>query len=1257
MSSPCRIPPARPRSSSGVVVLFLLVALMGACTTRPAESPLRALEREARGSADSEIAGRWLLGELVSPGGTPERARAARSQLDRVGGAGMYASLARGLDDGLHGRLSTASDRYLEAVRAARGSQDELAPLVAWFAVHRALESGGAATLWKRWQPDVQSWTNDPRALGWRARGELAEWLLDQAWASGTRDVDSLATKLYGCLTRGRIAGPFGHGAAVDASRHFAPERPGVWPERWDPDPTVSRAPRAWNVEEKSCALGSDDRDEKAIHYAETFFELDRDQDVLLAARGALALFVDDFPVLDRDPRIWGIWPKFGVALRLSAGRHRVVARLSEPTTSFRLLRPDGTPLGVEASHDESPGYSVTPPVVGPDPNVLSRWIRRDAPSDPSTHVARYLAAALAHVESSDDVASVLLEPLVLDTARATGPALSLSASLVEGDPIYEQGQAKDLARDLSERAVKKDRGLWASRLSLAIGLAERKGAAEAVPDLQRLTAEFPEVPQIPLTLSRVYGQLDWNVEHVRTAKDLVRRFPDDLGALHVGVEVFTVEGDTAKVDDLLARIARLDPDSEVTLLRAQARQDYATALSELGRIAKIHGTSDELEDRIAELKIQAGSLEEAEKRVRKAVVARPTNARARLELADLELAAGQADALHRGLAGSVEAGASREPIASAIDLVEGLTDLAPYRLDTRSIIGEYEKSGRTMPGTAARILDYSALWIRADGSSRMLEHEIVRVQSAEAISSFAEHRMLEGLVLHLRVLKKDGTTFEPEFVQGKPTVTFPHLEVGDYIETEQVVFAPGDGSGVRYNGPRWFFREENVGYARSEFVVIAPESKELVVETTGAVPAPVVEKKNGLVSRRFRVDVSPAAAQEPGSPPAAEFLPSVRIGWGVTLKDRIQDLSDAMTPMTPIDPRVERIARRVVAGSPPRDPILRARKLYRWLLDNVEPGEETDARRIIVGKRGNLWNGFRALCQAVAIDVRYAVAKNRLAPPPAGPLSLATHFTSPVAHVRGGKDGAWLTLGNKYAPFGYLPAEVRGMPAYWLDGVTRAQVTLPSLGGADAISFSGRGKLAADGSLTIDLVEEFSGKLATALRQGLSQVPEKQLNTVIESNLLAQAIRGAELVKVTIERREDLDSSLVVRMRAKVPQFASRSGSTLVISPPMMPALGRLATLPSRKNPLLLAEGVHRKVSLTIELPKKARVEAREPVDLSDGGRRITVSDSGRRGVLRVERTIELPPGRVQPADYPQFARFVQEADDALQQAIRIRL
>jgi tetratricopeptide (TPR) repeat protein len=1253
---------ARRVSFLGLVALTATMCVVG-CAARgatPKQPSLEDARSDGEGTADAEVAATWLVRELVSPGGDTARAKRARAKLTdlvKSGKHGMVASLALGMDDAMHGRLAEAAEHYLETVRAARDSQDARAPLFAWYAANRAVTfSDESDSLWARWRPFVEDVLREPRWAGWRARSELVEWAVDEAWASGASEVDRRVVELYGCLTKARLAGPFGRGAAVDAVRMFGPEKPGPWPYRWDPDPGVAKAPRQLRTEARSCAIQSEERPGEGVYYVQAAFDVAMERDLILSVQGALAVRVDDGLVLDRDVRTWGVWPRFGVVIHLTAGHHRVVARIGEPSTSIRLLNPDGTPSGIAASDALDAPYDITPPKVVRSANVLENWIRDGRVVDPGDDITRIIAAFMAHVESSDDLASVLIAPMIEKIDRAPGPTLSLAAVFADDDPIFDPSQANDLVRDLHERAAKKDPSLWSSRLSLAVGLAEKKGAEEAVPELERLAREFPGVPDVLLQLGRLYGELGWSAEHSRAIKELLLRFPNNLAALHAAVDVYEAEGDTKTTDALVARILKLDRDDDILATRALSREDFDGAVTELERLAKQHTERKDLLDRIYEMKVRAGNVSDLWKKLEAAVTKEPTNSRARLELSDARYANGDDRALRHGLADAVVAGANAGAITNAIDLVEGSTELEPYRLDARDIIRAYEKSGRAMPGTAARILDYAALWVRADGSSRMLEHEIIRVQSAEAISTFAEHRALEGLVLHMRVIKQDGSTLEPEYVAGKPTVTFPHLEVGDYIETEQVIFSPGEGHGLVYMGPRWFFREENVGYARSEFVVISPESHELVVETTGTVPAPSIERRDGLVTRKWRVDESPAAPSEPASVPATEFLPSVRIGWGVTLERRLEALSDALTQITPVDPRIARIAAHIVEPLPAKDEIGRAQRLYRWLLDNVESGDEADGRRVIIGKRGNLWQGFRMLCRALGIHLRYAVAQSRLAPPPEGPLSKSTLFSSPVAVVESGRDQAWLTLGNKYAPFGYVSADLRGMPAYFLEGA-RELTKIPDKGSQDEIAFSGSGKLDATGALTIDLVEEFSGKLAIALRRGLSQVPEQQLHDAIESNLLAQTLRGGSLVHHSIEHRDDFDSPLVIRMNVKVSRFAQPDGKSLVFSPPLAPDLGRLATLPTRQTPLLMPDTLRRRIAVDIELPKGASISGLANATVTDGDRRVAIEDTTAAGVLHLKRSIDLPAGRVQPAEYPHFATFAQQADDALSRAIRVRV
>jgi hypothetical protein len=230
-------------------------------------------------------------------------------------------------------------------------------------------------------------------------------------------------------------------------------------------------------------------------------------------------------------------------------------------------------------------------------------------------------------------------------------------------------------------------------------------------------------------------------------------------------------------------------------------------------------------------------------------------------------------------------------------------------------------------------------------------------------------------------------------------------------------------------------------------------------------------------------------------------------------------------------------------------------------------------------------------------------------------------------------------------------------MKARLVDGRTFDESTVPSDGRTDAIAFTGKGRLSENGQLGLELVGEFSGRIAIGLRRGLSQISDQRLHDVLESQLLAPMLRGGELGKYTVEHRDDADVPLVIRMSVTVSRFAQRDGKALRISPPLAPDLGRMATLPVRQTPLLIGESLHRRIDVSIELPQAARPDPAAGLTVENDGRKVVVADSTDGHVFRIQRTIDIPAGRVQPDDYPRFARFAHDADGALSRPITARL
>ncbi|HKO52294.1 MAG TPA: hypothetical protein VJV79_31515, partial [Polyangiaceae bacterium] len=428
--------PSRPHIAAWVLCLGLFGSCAPHAQTTKSES-VASLRKSADGSSDSALVGRWLLAELIAEGGKAERATRAKARLEQLGAKDIVGQFALALEASSHGQFSVASERYLQALKAARESNDERAPFVAWYAAHQAVAfRHNVKDLWQHWKPFVESTLKDPRNIGWRAREELVDWWRLEAYQEAQKGFDDSAADLHGCVSKLRIAGPFGRNVASDALRSFPAELPGPWARRWDPDPAVGEAPRVLTVKRTGCSFSIDEPVGPGLYYAETYLDLPQAEEVLIAPQSTFAVWVDDQLVQRKDPREWGVWTRLGVRVKLGRGRHRVLLKVGEPQVVLRFLRPDGRPLAASVSDDPTSPYSVVPPEVSPGANVFDALIKNGTLTDPGDDLLRFTGAFLANLEGQGDVASVMLEPLLKDPTRATGVVLDAAAGFGSSDPI-----------------------------------------------------------------------------------------------------------------------------------------------------------------------------------------------------------------------------------------------------------------------------------------------------------------------------------------------------------------------------------------------------------------------------------------------------------------------------------------------------------------------------------------------------------------------------------------------------------------------------------------------------------------------------------------------------------------------------------------------------------------------------------------------------------------------------------------------------
>ncbi len=329
-------------------------------------------------------------------------------------------------------------------------------------------------------------------------------------------------------------------------------------------------------------------------------------------------------------------------------------------------------------------------------------------------------------------------------------------------------------------------------------------------------------------------------------------------------------------------------------------------------------------------------------------------------------------------------------------------------------------------------------------------------------------------------------------------------------------------------------------------------------------------------------------------------------------------------------------------------------------MLSNVEAGRETDGRRVVTGRSGNRTEAFLYLARLAGIDAQIGLVRDRLAAPATGPMSEVEAFGAVAVRLSTDDTrGRWMVVRDKFAPYGYMPSSLRGQPAIVLRAGAPRETT-PTGGSEDGVTHEGTVDLAADGSARLTIEQRYEGKLAIALRSALESLPEARFKEIIESRLLPQTLPGARVVTVSVMNVAELDAPLVLHMKLEMSSFARPRGSELLVAPLFPLRLGALTALPSRETPLYISESIATRlaVKLRIKLPEGARVTTTlEPADVADETRTVTVKDRTEPGYLVLDRVMDLPAGRIQPAGYLGFQTFARRADAALHRDISVTL
>jgi cellulose synthase operon protein C len=1225
----------------------LLVSL--GCATGAGVSGPPTLEELRRAAAahpkDAGHAQEVALAELFSRGGDPSRADAALEHALTLEPSAPRVLFARALLADAHGQPARALDHYLQIIELAARSRDPVAPHLIEIAAYAVAGlEGDVVGYTDRVRTAFSPWVTSP-SLPASARGALADVLFPLLNRAGNVAAVRSTADAIGCVPEVTVAGPFGPRqlldfdrltSLVDVTRPLAPS--------YDLGP--GRGPRAVrSARARACTLhlGAGPVAEPGTSFAQA--------NVVAPKAGAYVLrvdtpnhaevFVDGRSVrrIDRRTHI-GARAVF-VPLELTAGPHRIT-------------------LALAARHPN--------PVVelALSPATLTDAAARELPFDASVQdgFGLYLRVAIQLARGDVLGARASLSRVVFDDKAS--PMLLLQRSGVAfADPLVPEDVKHDEVRRYLAVCLARDPALWAPPTQLATLAAKSGRMTEAIAALRATAERFPDAPRIAFALVELLRNKGFDDQADREVLRQRERVPDSCRAIGAELDMLRSRGKQAQARQAAERVMQCDAQSNVRYTMALDRRDFVAARAELQRLIALEPEPKTYSWLLAQLALHK-NLDDAQ-----AVAATLAELRARyprsyvgaIEEIDQLAAAGQPEQalakLETALAQEPTSMASLHRLPAALG---GKHVMSAYRKDGKQAIDEFLASGATYEAPQVLVLDYLAIRLFEDGSSLELVHTVQRAQSDEAVNELGEvHVPEDAQVLSLRAWKPDGRRLEADGIAGKDSISLPNVEKGDFIELEYLqAKAPADGFPRGYLGERFYFTSFEVPFHHSQMVVVLPKDLPYAVDPRGDAPKTQERMEGDLRILTFDVQRSTPLVAEPGSVSPREFIPSIRVGVRATWAAMVESLRDALVDRDLYDPQFAALASEIVGEAAPGDVRLRAERLYAWVLQNIDNNNDvfSQAALMLRAKAGNRARVLHYLLGLAGVPSQLALSRNFTGDVTPSEMADADTYDQLLVRVDATPEPIWLFTVERWAPFGFMPAPLRGQRALLLQRDAPSTSVSQGLLGDDYRRIEVDLALRANGSARIDVAEIVYGADAVAWRGQLEQIPAAELERRFEQDYVARLFPGAVLVSLQVTGREQAQASLTLSYSVDVASYGRRVAGGVALPVLLSTELStNFARSASRTTTAMIGGGVRNFVTARIKLPVSARPAAVSPstsltVPLPGGlgGAKPTFQQQGAfaDGVVTVTRSLVVPPLRVAPKDYPAFAQFCRQVDEA---------
>jgi len=1232
--------------------IFLLFAL--SCAHRPS-SPTDVLDRAARDSAGSAASARSLAlagfrSYLVE--GDAKQAQGLFDAALKRDPSEPYSLYGQSLLAARLGRPDRVLEACLKLTEAA--PQHPLA-----IAAARAILdlAGTSAPL------DAMILAQVDKALAAGARGDTAH-LLRTAAASIQVQRDNAAAQAellsaMGIASELTLLGPFSAFHVLDFDRATAPEQTGEISASLS-GPFGSLEPRILRLPEGRVSLAAEGSlGDMYVLAVDVEAPADAVHVVRTVTSVAHKLYLDGQLLYERrsferfEPTV------SAAAVELVRGKHRVVVKLAKEDRSVSFALSLGRHDGKPAALKFSPAQGAAPrwngaskrdvPLIYPSAASFADALRPEA----GEFLSSFIAARDGMVRDRDGAKRLASG---LSAVARTAPIHSLAAEIALGDRTISSRIARGRATRELETATAGDPSEIAALLSRATLALDDGRLAEASELVKRARAAHPR-PGYPLLIlqARVELALGLDAQADQTALETLSAYPGMCDALSLRYELARRRESAAALDKLLGDLKDCPGRRARAAEHARSRGDLSTAASVYEELVARDPGQIQNPTILSNLYVARQRFADAVKLLEGMSALWPRNAFVLKRLGDVYELWGK----------SQEAQRSRER-ALAIDgsdlslrrLVErrrtGKEVLAEQAIDGRAAIDAYEAQHGTEDAAGAFVLDAAAVQAFGDGSTVDRIHIVQKVLDQSAVSELAEVSIPAGAqVLAVRTWKADGAFLEPEYIEGKDSISMPGVQVGDYVEYEFLQAHPARGPAQPgFTLASFYYQVARMPNNWSTYTVLAPKGMGLAVDAHNmGVPPPTPSGEEEVFFHEER-HVNPFIPEPDSAPSGNEYLPFVSIGAGARGNDGlIESYGDSFFERAQQNYEVEQFAKAATRGKQGKEAV---RALYAAVMERIsgrDAGLAQAASSSIAQDRGSRLWALKASLEAIGIPARIALVRTFGVDP--APYRFPNESLIPYQCIRAelpGGEELWMDTLVRFGPFGELPEQASGRDAWLLPEPHRPmrKVMTPPRTVSASKEIQLRLKLEPDGKLSGTGREAYLGFEAAQLAEAFEALSQQQRDQALEG-ALSRYFGGAELSELKLNLKREVGAPLVVQYSFTAPRFARAEGGQLVLGPLTFPAyLGRrFIQVGSRKTALFIDSTEQNHTLTTLELPPGYSLS--EPL-----GEAKTKSDYGafvrkerqEKNQIAIEETYRLDMTRIPIDRYDDFTRFAAEVD-----------